>query len=142
MGMLKLPAIQAQSSSPKFEVASVKAGKDAEAMTEDAGPKGGSGVSGSSSPDRRNLPCRSGNGGVDPAGAAFEPQIVIQALLEDRFQLSIHRETREVPLYALLWPKAALDCNWRAEEVALPGIPRSFRCRRLRPAKNLGVANS
>ena len=42
---------------PKFEVASVKACKDGEAIAEGGGQKGGRGGIGSSPPDRLNLPC-------------------------------------------------------------------------------------
>jgi uncharacterized protein (TIGR03435 family) len=33
---------------------------------------------------------------------------MLQALLEDRFQLKVHRETREIPLYALTVAKSGL----------------------------------
>jgi uncharacterized protein (TIGR03435 family) len=44
--------------------------------------------------------------GSPRAGTTAGP--MMQALLEDRFKLKIHRETREVPVYALLLTKAGM----------------------------------
>jgi hypothetical protein len=47
---------------------------------------------------------------------------MLRALLEERFRLKFHRETREVPIYTRwLSPRAASNSNRRAEGVALPG---------------------
>src|SRR5271170_7818372 len=43
-----------------------------------------------------------------PAGKDVMTGPMLQALLEDRFQLKVHRETREVPLYALTVAKSGL----------------------------------
>ncbi len=42
------------------------------------------------------------------AGAAKPVALMMQSLLEDRFNLKIHRETREVPVYALVAGKGGL----------------------------------
>jgi uncharacterized protein (TIGR03435 family) len=43
-----------------------------------------------------------------PAGKDLMNGPMLQALLEDRFQLRIHRETSEVPIYALTVAKGGL----------------------------------
>ena len=61
-------------------------------------------------PDFRlaNLPAWAGDERFDVAGRAAEPasrdeiSAMVRAMLEDRFQLRAHRETRELPTYALV----------------------------------------
>jgi len=43
---------------------------------------------------------------------------MLQALLEDRFKLKIHREAKEAPAYAL-WRRAVPSFKRRKREVAL-----------------------
>lgn len=79
---------------------------------------------------------------IAKAGDAVSKEMMnrpmLRALLEARFRLKFHRETREVPIYSLTVAKSGLKLNRRAEGVALPGIYRSPYCRQ---ARNLGVAN-
>jgi len=48
-----------------------------------------------------------------PAGAKEDKQLrgVVQSLLEDRFELVIHRETKDLPAYALVVGKNGLKIN-------------------------------
>ncbi len=73
-----------------------------------------------------------------------EISLMIQALLEDRFQLTIHRENRELPIYALVVKKegklgpglkeskegscAAFDPTKSPPPPPEPGKPRSMGC--------------
>jgi uncharacterized protein (TIGR03435 family) len=40
-----------------------------------------------------------------PAGSSTQAKLMLQSLLEDRFRLKLHRETRDLPIYALLISK-------------------------------------
>jgi uncharacterized protein (TIGR03435 family) len=66
---------------------------------------------------------------------------MLQALLEDRFQVKVHRETRELAVYALTVAKNGLKSRWsgRLKEVAPPGISHRSR-RRPGPARTPGAA--
>ena len=64
--------------------------------------------------------------GSPRAGTTAGP--MMQSLLEDRFKLKIHRETREVPVYALVLTKAGLKLpaakvECRAMDVGRPFTP-------------------
>jgi uncharacterized protein (TIGR03435 family) len=124
-------------SSPKFDVASVKACKTGGAAPEGGGPKGARGAGGTSSPIRLDLPClplrffiqlayiipagglnsrapnatlEGGPSWIDseryqidakaegPASKDAMNGPMLRSLLEDRFQLKTHRETRQVPV--------------------------------------------
>jgi bla regulator protein BlaR1 len=53
---------------------------------------------------------------------------MLQALLEDRFKLKVHRETREVPVYALTVAKGGLRLQRREEGSCAPlPDPTNFR---------------
>ena len=119
----------ASANTQKFEVASIKACAPGPPVPKTKGPGGGGGRP-SSSPGRYQSPCdtvmdliRTAYGGFVPisggpawiksdryqieakAEAGTSPRIMggpmLQSLLADRFQLKIHHETREVPVYAL-----------------------------------------
>jgi uncharacterized protein (TIGR03435 family) len=66
---------------------------------------------------------------------------MLQALLEDRFQLKIHRETREVPVYALTVAKGGLKLQIAQPEGAFPGI-LTIPCHRHRGRPASGLAES
>jgi bla regulator protein blaR1 len=57
--------------------------------------------------DRWNIEARAEEGSIPPQTGPPDPNIVdpmslrVQSLLEDRFQLKLHRETRELPIYTL-----------------------------------------
>lgn len=44
---------------------------------------------------------------------------MLQELLEDRFKLKIHRETREVPVYEMTPAKGGLKVNRLRKEAAI-----------------------
>jgi uncharacterized protein (TIGR03435 family) len=44
-------------------------------------------------------------GGAGPATSAQQTWVMVQTLLEDRFQLKIHHESREIPVYNLVIAK-------------------------------------
>ena len=88
-----------------------------------------------------------------PAGAATMDQIygpMLQVLLEDRFRLKIHRETREVPVYALtvaksgVKPQALKDSNCTPVDLnkppaqLAPGQPPPSFCGRASMRQNDG----
>jgi hypothetical protein len=75
---------------------------------------------------------------------------MMQALLEDRFKLKIHRETREVPIYALVvakgGPKLQATSNGSCTSIDLsggpapgPGLGQPQPCGFFRPVKNGGM---
>jgi uncharacterized protein (TIGR03435 family) len=61
--------------------------------------------------DRWNLEAKAADGTVPPRAAAFSMAVpdtialMVQSLLEDRFKLKAHRETRELPVYELMVAK-------------------------------------
>jgi len=92
-------------------------------------------------PPRRGVPIEGGPAWINSAryeinaksesaqGQSMMQGSMLQALLEDRFQLKIHRETREVPVYALtmakggakgLQPARAGECITRDPDNRLP----------------------
>lgn len=135
VGLLSVPAMRAQSATPKFDVASIKPCEGGDLARSKVGGAA------SFSPGRLNLPCLSVKALIDRAYLAWAggrlrvwpPQLAIeggpawinsahyrieakaespqsrgamngpmlQALLEDRFKLKVHRETREAAVYAL-----------------------------------------
>ena len=62
---------------------------------------------------------------VSPAASKEQRMLMLQALLAERFKLVVHRETKELPIYALLHPEAlaavaygrvnAAECSFVAE---------------------------
>jgi uncharacterized protein (TIGR03435 family) len=61
-----------------------------------------------------------------PEGAFTRDQylIMLQALLEDRFKLAVHRTTKEVPVYALVPAKGGLKIKPASEACAQTGSGR------------------
>jgi uncharacterized protein (TIGR03435 family) len=65
--------------------------------------------------DRWNIEGKAGEGSVPPGMGRWPDPVVpdhplplmVQSLLEDRFQLKVHRETREAPVYELMVAKTA-----------------------------------
>ena len=58
---------------------------------------------------------------------------MMQAVLEDRFHLKVHRETRDIPVYALTIAKGDPSSKPSKKEPALPSTPPRFhRPRRVR----------
>src|SRR5690349_686839 len=61
--------------------------------------------------DRWNIEAKAEEGSMPPPTAARDPTVpgplefMVQSLLEDRFQLKLHRETKELPVYELLAAK-------------------------------------
>jgi uncharacterized protein (TIGR03435 family) len=57
--------------------------------------------------ERFDIDAKAEEGAVPPSKAPFDPSqidptsLMVQSLLEDRFQLKLHRETREQPVYTL-----------------------------------------
>lgn len=49
---------------------------------------------------------------------------MLQAVLEDRFKLKVHRETREVPIYELTVAKTGFKLQPAKEESCTPRVPR------------------
>ena len=58
-----------------------------------------------------------------PPGSS-KPQIMLmlQALLQDRFKLAVHRETRELPIYALTVGKGGLKIRAASDDGSAPQI--------------------
>jgi uncharacterized protein (TIGR03435 family) len=128
IGMLNAPYIRAQSAAPasqsprpRFEVASIKpAPPDARGDMIRPGPGGGITISNLTLKAMIGLgwqvqPFQISGGPAWLDSARYDviakregkPQpaetpLMIQSLLEERFQLAVHRETRELPVYALV----------------------------------------
>ncbi len=148
-GVLSAPSIEAQTPAPPgFEVASVKSCTLDSPVPKGRGGGGTSGGPGSS-PGRFLTPCdtlldlirtaygesipiEGGPGWItsdryqitakaeDHASPAIMSGPMLQALLEDRFQLKIRRETREVPVYALTVSKGGFKLQPAKEGSCLP----------------------
>jgi uncharacterized protein (TIGR03435 family) len=160
IGIIDEPFIRAQSAAaapPKFEVVSVKP------CNYDLAARGGRGSSGSPSPGRLRLDCRTVKdliqfayvtfanaeghspwvvestqveGGpawissdrytidAKPADHPASPEIMrgpmMQGLLEDRFKLKLHRETKQVPVYDLTVAKGGLKLQPSREGGCIP----------------------
>jgi uncharacterized protein (TIGR03435 family) len=83
-------------------------------------------------PQARRIPIQGGPGWVDSerydikasaAGGAFLVQMagpMLQVLLEDRFNLAVHRETRELPVYLLTIAKTGLKQGAFKEVACVP----------------------
>jgi uncharacterized protein (TIGR03435 family) len=63
----------------------------------------------------------------DPKANFDQLRLMLQSLLEDRFKLKLHRETKEIPVYALVvgkgGPKIALNPDQTSPEVNGPAQP-------------------
>ena len=58
---------------------------------------------------------------------------MLRTLLEDRFRLKVHRETKEAPVYFLTVAKGGTrSCSQPGNQVALPWMPIT-RCHSQRP---------
>ena len=87
-------------------------------------------------PDFRlaNLPAWAGDERFDVAGRAAGPasrdeiSAMVRSMLEDRFQLRAHRETRELPTYALVpaAPDRRPGLALRTSSISTAPPPRSF----------------
>lgn len=66
--------------------------------------------------DRYNL-----QGKFPPNTSPDRVRVMLQNLLSDRFQLKLHRETKEAPVYALVIAK-----NGAKVEASAPGTPGTF----------------
>jgi uncharacterized protein (TIGR03435 family) len=61
--------------------------------------------------DRWDIEARAADGAIPPGGVVPDPNrpdpmsLMVQSLLEDRFQLKFHRETKELPVYELTTAK-------------------------------------
>src|SRR5262249_10611121 len=57
--------------------------------------------------DRWDIKARAAEGAIPPGGPVADPDrpdpmsLMVQSLLEDRFQLKFHRETKDLPVYEL-----------------------------------------
>jgi uncharacterized protein (TIGR03435 family) len=59
----------------------------------------------------------------------LELALMLQSMLEDRLQLKIHREERELPVYSLALTKGGVKMKPSADQTPLPaddGLPRRF----------------
>jgi uncharacterized protein (TIGR03435 family) len=127
------PSARAQSSRPQFEVTSVKPSAPGQQGLMEMQPNGRFvayaatvrnlttayrmrnfqvvGGPGWIDTDRYDIEARAEEGSISPATGFPDPnvpgpiEIRIQSLLENRFQLQVHRETRELPVYELLVAK-------------------------------------
>ena len=124
LAALSLAHAQAPAARPEFEVASVKPNTSGQPMVRIMAPPGSATISTTNTALKmlityaykvRNYEILGSQGWMDterydisakvPAGAkptAEQNQLMMQALLEDRFKLKVHRETKEVPVYVLL----------------------------------------
>jgi uncharacterized protein (TIGR03435 family) len=84
----------------------------------------------------------------DPNADYGQLRLMLQSLLEDRFQLQLHREVRESPIYALVvgkgGPKIKLSADQTSPDVNGPSPPGSSRpnhgALRLGPGSIIGNA--
>jgi uncharacterized protein (TIGR03435 family) len=121
LAALVLTSVSALAAGPQFEVASIRPNNSASDTVELGPPAGGrfratnvslrmlimraykvknfeiSGGPGWINSDRYDIIAGAAETGIDEV--RFKP--MLQALLEDRFQLIAHRETRQMPIYAL-----------------------------------------
>jgi uncharacterized protein (TIGR03435 family) len=77
------------------------------------------------------------------AGDAVRKEMIngpmLRALLEERFRLKFHRETREVPIYSLTVAESGLKLQPSSGGSCIPGNEGCDRS--LGQARNLGVAD-
>ncbi len=59
-------------------------------------------------------------GGTSPSVPMAQVRLMLQSLLEDRFQLKAHRETRELPVYELVVAKSGLKIKPAEDQSAPP----------------------
>jgi bla regulator protein blaR1 len=84
--------------------------------------------------DRWDIEARAEEGGVTPPTGRTDPNagdrmaIRLQSLLEDRFQLKIHREMKELPIYELAIAKSGLKMKSSSDQTPFqlpaPGTPQ------------------
>lgn len=145
-------ALHAQSTAPKFEVASIKACASADS----GGRRGAGGSPSTPSPDRLDLNCSTvenliqrafadGKTAIPVTGgppwmqsdryrieakaeSAQTPEMLngpmLQALLADRFQLKIRRESREVPVYEMRVAKGGSKLRPSTEGSCEPDVAK------------------
>jgi uncharacterized protein (TIGR03435 family) len=130
-GIAVLPQTNAQTPAarPQFEVASVKPNTSGTMMVRIMAPPNGGRLTVTNASLKmlityaykvRNFELSGGAGwmnserydvaakAADDSHGEGQLQLMTQTLLEDRFQLKVHRETKEVPVYALLPGKSGL----------------------------------
>jgi bla regulator protein BlaR1 len=56
----------------------------------------------------------------DPTADPDQCRLMLQSLLEDRFQLRLHRETKEAPIYALVVGEGGPKIKWSADQTSPP----------------------
>jgi bla regulator protein blaR1 len=158
LGALDVPLLRAQAppaaSAPAFDVASVKPNKSSEARASFGGRPGGQVVVVNNTlrnmirnayqlqeyqivggpdwinDDRFDINAKAANSDTPP----LQLLAMVQTLLADRFKLRVHRETREVPVYALVMARddrrlgprlktAAADCDALIAALGRGGTP-------------------
>src|ERR1051325_11764054 len=72
--------------------------------------------------DRWNIEAKAEDGSIPPPKGPPDPRVpdpfslMVQSLLEDRFQLKIHRETKELPVYELVITKSGSKMKLSADQ--------------------------
>src|SRR2546425_3368714 len=75
--------------------------------------------------DRWNIEAKAEEGAIPPAAGPPDPTVIpplmlmLQSLIEDRFQLKVHRETKELPVYELVVAKGGPKIK-PSEDQSLP----------------------
>jgi bla regulator protein blaR1 len=152
IAMTVVAATQAPAQKPAFEVASVKPNvRGAKGVVSGGLPGGGYSLTNGTleilisiaykvrgyqisggptwiATDRWDIEARAPEGGVSPQAGPPDStvELMLQSLLEDRFQLKIHREVKEAPVYELTvaknGPKMKLSLD--QDPVAFPAMPQ------------------
>jgi len=79
--------------------------------------------------DRWNIEAKAEEGAIPPAAGPPDPTVVpplmlmLQSLIEDRFQLKIHRETKELPVYELVVARSGPKIKASEDQSPLSGAP-------------------
>jgi bla regulator protein blaR1 len=149
LGFLNIPQSRAQSadgSKPSFEVASVKPAKDCRGSSIMMQPGGRFAVSCFTlrnlipiAYDIRPHQLSGGPGWISSSSYAIEAKgngsvtkpnqmnLMLQSLLEDRFQLKMHRETKEMPVYFLTISKNGHKLKLAKDDNGNPIVDLPFR---------------
>jgi uncharacterized protein (TIGR03435 family) len=61
---------------------------------------------------------------LSPDDRSEQMRLMLQSLLADRFHLSLHSETRELPIYALVIAKSGLKCTKQPADTPFAALPK------------------